>query len=81
MNSGSCLGSPDSPRTAAGALEQLRREAAVESGQTLEGSFAAVSTLLIATKDAFFSTFFETYKICALLHLFFRRWAPNLEIK
>ena len=35
---------------------------------TLEGSFSAVSKPILQVKSQFAASFFEIYKICALLH-------------
>ena len=52
------------------------RDLYTESGQTLEGSFSAVSTATIARVGAFFR-FFEIYKIFTPSH----RWTQNFNKK
>ena len=65
------LQTKSSVRTVLNLNGQHLRDLYTESGQTLEGSFSAVSTATIARVGAFFrifESFFEIYKICITLH-------------
>ena len=66
------------PAECASSFRELLGDLCTESGQTLEGSFAAVSTLLIARKDAFFSIFRDLQDFHSFAPLRIQNFSKNL---